>query len=231
MIEVSKPHHANDNTKVVPILFAGAEFGAAILIAPVRQFKDLMNEKQIYGMTVTMVSGCGHQRGRKVMYRGTEVSINLLPKVKVEIVLSDSKTEEMIPLMGYIPFSTMDEIKGSTGERTYTAAAMVKDEYDPNEVSYEDLLAVFWNNHNPTTLNQQGPDIGEQYRSSVFFHTPEQESSAKNLKEKLQNAALKQFGKKIVTEIVPASTFYKAEEYHQRYLEKNGMAHCSSGLN
>jgi len=67
---------------------------------------------------------------------------------------------------------------------------------------------IFWNNHNPTTLNQQGPDIGEQYRSSVFFHNSDQESIAKAMKEKLQNEALEKFGKKIVTEIVPVSTFF-----------------------
>ena len=110
-------------------------------------------------------------------------------------------------------------------------AEAIEIEYDPSEISYEDLLMIFWNNHNPTTLNQQGPDIGEQYRSAVFFHNSEQEAIAKNVKDKLQDAAQKQFGKKIVTEIVPATTFFRAEDYHQRYLEKNGLAQCSSKIN
>lgn len=119
-----------------------------------------------------------------------------------------------------------DVCSGKTGH-----AEAVQVEYDPSVISYEDLLTIFWQNHNPTTLNQQGPDIGEQYRSAVFFHDQNQEKSARELKEKLQDAALKQFGKKIVTEIAPASKFFPAEEYHQRYLEKNGFAQCSSKLN
>ena len=90
---------------------------------------------------------------------------------------------------------------------------------------------IFWSNHNPTTINQQGPDIGEQYRSVVFFHDQKQENTAKELKEKLQSAALKQFGERIVTEIIPAMKFFRAEEYHQQYLEKNNHFQCSSKLN
>ena len=115
---------------------------------------------------------------------------------------------------------------GGTGH-----AEAIEIEYDPSQISYEDLLTIFWNNHNPTTPNQQGPDIGEQYRSVVFFHSKEQEDSAKTLKENLQDGALKRFGRKIVTEILPASKFYGAEEYHQRYLEKSGLAKCSSKIN
>jgi len=110
-------------------------------------------------------------------------------------------------------------------------AEAIQIEFDPSQISYEDLLTIFWNNHNPTTINQQGPDIGEQYRSAVFFHDQEQEIIAKKLKEKLQDAAIKKFGKKIVTQIVPAKKFFRAEEYHQRYLEKNNLAQCSSKLN
>ena len=119
-----------------------------------------------------------------------------------------------------------DVCSGTTGH-----AEAIQIEYDPLVVSYEELLMIFWNNHNPTTINQQGPDVGEQYRSAVFFHTQEQEILAKKLKEKLQDAAIKKFGKKIVTEIVPSKKFFKAEEYHQKYLEKNSFAHCSSKLN
>ena len=115
---------------------------------------------------------------------------------------------------------------GKTGH-----AEAVQLEYDPSVVSYEDLLLIFWSNHNPTTINQQGPDIGEQYRSVVFFHDQKQENAAKELKEKLQSVALKQFGAKIVTEIIPAMKFFRAEEYHQQYLEKNNHFQCSSKLN
>ncbi len=110
-------------------------------------------------------------------------------------------------------------------------AEAIEIEYDPSQISYEALLTIFWNNHNPTTINQQGPDIGEQYRSVVFFHDQDQEMVAKKLKEKLQDTAIKKFGKKIVTQIVPAKKFFRAEEYHQRYLEKNNLAQCSSKLN
>ena len=115
---------------------------------------------------------------------------------------------------------------GKTGH-----AEAIQIEYDPSAVSYEELLMIFWNNHNPTTINQQGPDIGEQYRSAVFFHNKEQEDTAIQLKDKLQEAAVKKFGKKIVTQIVPAKKFFRAEEYHQKYLEKNNLAQCSSKLN
>ena len=116
-----------------------------------------------------------------------------------------------------------DVCSGKTGH-----AEAIELEFNPSITSYEDLLMIFWNNHNPTTINQQGPDIGEQYRSAVFFHNPEQETIANQLKEKLQDAAIKKFGKKIVTDIVPAKKFFRAEEYHQQYLEKNNLAHCSS---
>lgn len=109
-----------------------------------------------------------------------------------------------------------DVCTGQTGH-----AEVIQIEYDPSKISYDELLNVFWNNHDPTTLNRQGPDIGEQYRSVIFFHTQEQESTAKTSKEKLQNSG--KYGKKIVTEIVPASQFYKAEDYHQRYYEKCGL--------
>ncbi len=119
-----------------------------------------------------------------------------------------------------------DVCSGKTGH-----AEAIHLEYDPSVVSYEDLLMIFWNNHNPTTINQQGPDIGEQYRSVVFFHNQEQEAIANKLKEKLQDEALKKFNKKIITQIVSAKKFFRAEEYHQQYIEKNNLAQCSSRLN
>ena len=100
-------------------------------------------------------------------------------------------------------------------------AEAVEVDYDPQEVSYEELLKIFWNNHNPTTLNRQGPDIGKQYRSAVFFHTPEQKKAAIEMKEKLNPIAREKFQSDIVTEIKPVSDFYRAEEYHQQYFAKS----------
>ena len=108
-------------------------------------------------------------------------------------------------------------------DRTGHAEA-VEVTFDPKIVSFHDLLEVFWQNHNPTTLNRQGPDVGSQYRSSIFFHSPEQEAEAKSSKEKLEKSG--RYSKPIVTQIVPAVTFYEAEDYHQQYLEKRGMASC-----
>ena len=103
-------------------------------------------------------------------------------------------------------------------------AEVVRVEFDPEKVSYETLLGVFFGNHNPTTLNRQGPDVGSQYRSAIFTHSPEQQAAAEAAKAKLDAAGT--FGKPIVTEIVPARTFYIAEDYHQQYLEKRGLASC-----
>ncbi len=103
-------------------------------------------------------------------------------------------------------------------------AEVVEVEYDPSQVSYEDLLNVFWENHDPTTLNRQGPDYGSQYRSAIFFHTPEQEATARASKERLDQSG--RFRRPIVTQIEPAQTFWRAEEYHQQYLEKRGLASC-----
>ncbi len=96
--------------------------------------------------------------------------------------------------------------------------------YDPLEVSYEKLLEVFWENHDPTTANRQGPDVGSQYRSSIFYHTPEQKALAQKSKDELEKSG--QFKRPIVTEITPATTFYKAEDYHQQYLKKRGLGSC-----
>ena len=103
-------------------------------------------------------------------------------------------------------------------------AEVVHVTFDPARVSYQQLLDLFWEIHDPTTLNRQGPDVGRQYRSAVFFHSVEQESAAKSSKQKLQTSGRLQ--RPIVTEITPASTFYRAEDYHQRYFEKRGIAAC-----
>jgi peptide-methionine (S)-S-oxide reductase len=104
-------------------------------------------------------------------------------------------------------------------------AEAVQIQFDPNEVSYEDLLEVFWSIHNPTTKNRQGPDIGSQYRSMIAYHTTEQQLAAKKSKEDLQSSG-KLNGRRIVTEIVPVSPFHKAEEYHQKYYQKRGGGSC-----
>src|SRR5438105_8602411 len=103
-------------------------------------------------------------------------------------------------------------------------AEVVQVTFDPAKVGYKQLLEVFWGSHDPTTLNRQGPDHGTQYRSVIFFHSPEQEAAARVSKEKQQASG--RFKKPIVTEIARASMFYRAEEYHQRYLEKRGLAVC-----
>lgn len=106
-------------------------------------------------------------------------------------------------------------------------AEVVEVEYDPARVSYDDLLAVFWQAHDPTQLNRQGPDIGDQYRSVIFYTTPEQQAAALASKERLERSGT--YRRPIVTQIVPATTFYRAEEYHQQYLEKRGLSSCHIG--
>ena len=112
-----------------------------------------------------------------------------------------------------------DVCTGRTGH-----AEAVDVEYDPSKVTYEQLLEVFWNRHDPTQLNRQGPDVGTQYRSVIFFHSPEQEAAARASKEKLQASG--RHRRPIVTEIMPASDFHLAEEYHQQYLAKRGHRSC-----
>lgn len=109
-----------------------------------------------------------------------------------------------------------DVCTGTTGH-----AEVVEVDYDPAKVSYDELLKVFWEIHDPTTMNRQGPDIGTQYRSIIFFHNSEQKAAAEASKEKLQRNG--HYKNPIVTEITPASEFYKAEEYHQQYFEKRGQ--------
>jgi peptide-methionine (S)-S-oxide reductase len=111
-----------------------------------------------------------------------------------------------------------DVCTGTTGH-----AEVVEIEFDPSSVSYGELLEVFWGCHDPTQLNRQGPDFGTQYRSAIFFHSPEQQAQALESKRKLEASG--RCARPIVTEITPASRFYRAEEYHQRYLEKRGVAH------
>lgn len=103
-------------------------------------------------------------------------------------------------------------------------AEVVMVEFDPAQVSYEQLLDVFWDSHDPTTLNRQGPDTGTQYRSAIFYHTPEQKATAEASREKQSKS--NRFKRPIVTEITAAGSFFPAEEYHQQYLLKRGEASC-----
>ena len=104
-------------------------------------------------------------------------------------------------------------------------AEVVEVEFDPSQINYDELLDVFWSNHNPTTLNRQGPDMGTQYRSVIFYHSPEQEAAAMASKERLAKSG--RFNRPVVTQIEPAPNFWRAEEYHQRYLQKRGQSHCA----
>ncbi|MBZ5516163.1 MAG: peptide-methionine (S)-S-oxide reductase MsrA [Acidobacteriia bacterium] len=103
-------------------------------------------------------------------------------------------------------------------------AEVVEVTFDPEKVSYNDLLKVFWTCHDPTQLNRQGPDVGTQYRSVIFYHSPEQRAAAQASKQALERSGA--FKHPVVTEIVPATGFWRAEEYHQQYLEKRGLASC-----
>ena len=104
-------------------------------------------------------------------------------------------------------------------------AEVVEVVFDPAEVSYGELLDVFWRNHDPTTRNRQGPDVGSQYRSVIFYHLPEQKAAAEAKLSELEKSG--RFRRSIVTQIEPAPTFYRAEEYHQQYLAKHGRTHCA----
>ena len=115
--------------------------------------------------------------------------------------------------------SYKDVCTGATGH-----AEAVEVEFDPAQVSYRELLAAFFQSHNPTTPNRQGPDIGTQYRSAIFFHDAEQQAAALESKAALEKSGV--FNRPIVTEIAPASAFYRAEDYHQQYLAKRGAKSC-----
>jgi len=114
-----------------------------------------------------------------------------------------------------------------TGRTGHAEAVEVT--FDPERVSFDELLEVFWAEHDPTTRNRQGFDIGTQYRSAILFHSPEQEAAARSSREAI-NERLRWPSQKVVTEIEPASDFWPAEEYHQRYLEKMGRATCTAEL-
>ena len=112
-----------------------------------------------------------------------------------------------------------DVCSGTTGH-----AEAVEVEFNPAEISYPELLATFFQSHDPTTKNRQGPDVGTQYRSAIYFHDPGQEAAAPEAKAALEKAGI--FKRPIVTEITPATEFYRAEDYHQQYFEKRGLKSC-----
>lgn len=126
--------------------------------------------------------------------------------------------------VGYIGGNTVNPTYKDVCTDGTGHAEAVEVEYDPTRVSYNELLNVFWENHDPTQLNRQGPDWGTQYRSAIFYTTPEQEKEAKASKEAREKSGA--YRKPVVTQIVPEVTFYPAEDYHQQYLEKRGLASC-----
>jgi len=142
--------------------------------------------------------------------------------------------EELFRKVKGVKTTTVGYIGGTLEKPTYEDvctdktghAEAVQVEYDPSVVSYGDLLKIFWENHDPTSLNRQGPDIGTQYRSAIFYHNADQEKIAKILKEKLEKSG--KYSKKIVTEIKAATTFYPAEEYHQQYFDKMRCSYFTS---
>ena len=150
----------------------------------------------------TFAAGC---------FWGVEETFRILPGViSTEVGYSGGKGENP---------SYEEVCSDATGH-----AEAVRVEFDPEKVSYEQLLEVFWNNHNPTTPNQQGPDHGTQYRSVIFYHTPEQQQLAEKSKLALEES--RKWRNPIVTQIVPDAPFYRAEEHHQKYLEKRGLDSC-----
>ena len=119
---------------------------------------------------------------------------------------------------GQLPNPTYEEV--CTDKTGHAEAVQV--EYNPDEISFEELLDVFWKNHNPTTLNRQGPDVGIQYRSAIFFHDDKQKDTAEKSKQTLDSSGV--FDNPVITQIVPAPIFYTAEEYHQKYFKKHGLS-------
>jgi peptide-methionine (S)-S-oxide reductase len=128
--------------------------------------------------------------------------------------------------VGYAGGHTDDPTYEDVCSDTTGHAEAVEVEFDPDEISYDRLLDVFWRKHDPTQVNRQGYDVGSQYRSAIFFHTPEQEETAVRSRAEVQA----QTAGRVVTELVPAGPFFEAEDYHQQYLEKRGRSSCHVGL-
>ena len=127
--------------------------------------------------------------------------------------------------VGYAGGTTLNPTYRDVCGHSTGHAEVVEVDFDPSQITYETLLDVFWQNHNPTQLNRQGPDVGDQYRSVIFYHSDAQKTAAETSKTKLAESG--KFSRPIVTIIKPAPQFYRAEEYHQKYLEKRGASHCA----
>lgn len=138
-------------------------------------------------------------------------------------LFSDTPGAENV-VVGYMGGETKDPTyeQVCTGDTGHAETVYI--EFDPEKISYNELLDLFWNNHNPTQGDRQGPDSGSQYRSMIFYYTDEQKNLAEESRSKLEESG--RFGDSITTKIAPASEFYKAEEYHQKYLEKTGRSVC-----
>ena len=150
----------------------------------------------------TFAAGC---------FWGVEVKFRMIPGVVDALVgYSNGHTENP---------TYKDVCTDETGH-----AEVVQVEFDPGKVKYETLVDAFWHMHDPTQVNRQGPDFGSQYRTAIFFHSPEQEAIAKKSRAALEASG--KFKRTIATEITPSDTFYRAEEYHQKYLQKRGAASC-----
>ena len=126
--------------------------------------------------------------------------------------------------VGYSGGATPNPTYEQVCSHTTGHAEAVRVEYNPDEITYDELLGAFFAMHDPTTVNRQGPDVGDQYRSAIFFHTPEQEAAARAAVSRLERE--KRFGRPIVTQIVPAAEWWRAEEYHQKYFAKHGRVSC-----
>jgi peptide-methionine (S)-S-oxide reductase len=163
---------------------------------------NAMQDRRTMMATATFAAGC---------FWGVEAAFRQLAGVRATAA-------------GYIggdtPDATYRQVCG--GDTGHAEAVQV--EYDPAQIGYEALLDLFWQAHDPTQVNRQGPDVGTQYRSAIFFHTPEQEAAARASKAALEASG--RVRRKIATEIVPAGPFWRAEDYHQQYLEKRGLASC-----
>jgi peptide-methionine (S)-S-oxide reductase len=171
----------------------------------VRMSDTITNEHDARTETATFAGGC---------FWGVEAAFRQVPGVKATAVgFMGGRLDQP---------SYEDVCYRDTGH-----AEVVQVEFDPARVSFAQLLAVFFESHDPTQFNRQGPDIGEQYRTAIFYNSPEQQTAAEETKRRLGESG--RFRRPIVTEIAPAATFWKAEEYHQQYLEKRGLASCHIG--
>jgi peptide-methionine (S)-S-oxide reductase len=196
------------------------------------EFRNIMKPLSVLLMAVfVFTGGCSAKRGSEV---NSEVN-NADPGNYQTAMFGAGcfwQTEEIFREMNGVVSTAVGYSGGTTVNPTYEQVCsgktghteVVQITYDPVKVSYDKLLDVFWDNHNPTTMNRQGPDVGYQYRSVIFYSTPEQKAAAEASKERLAKSG--RFGSPIVTTIEPAGAFYKAEDYHQKYLQKRGLKAC-----